>query len=87
MNDDATGMLEGMKASVDRTMSGIATDSANALLLKRIPQCLTVFFAIPQISSSPPGLRRKFGVQKFACLADAIRLVYLWQYFYCKRSR
>jgi len=53
VNDDATGMPEGMKASVDRTMRGIATDSANALLLKRIPQCLTVFFAIPQISSSP----------------------------------
>ena len=68
---------EGMDASVERTRIAMPRGRVTAILFKRILQCLTVFFAIPQTSSRPPGLRRKFGVQKFACPADAIRLVYL----------
>jgi len=56
---EAPGEPEGMNARVERTRIAMPRGRVTAILFKRIPQCLTVFFAIPQTSSSPPVCAEK----------------------------
>jgi len=51
---EASSDPEGMDASVERNRIAMPRGRVTAILFKRILQCLTVFFAIPQTSSSPP---------------------------------
>ncbi len=51
---ETPGEPEGMDASVERTRIAMARGRVAAILFRRIPQCLTVFFATPQTSSSLP---------------------------------
>jgi len=51
---EAPGEAEGMNASVERTRIAMARGRVAAILFRRIPQCLTVFFCILQTSPNAP---------------------------------